>query len=118
MKENRKEWENLADEMITKFFELELANAKEKHEIDEDREKIIRKKFELDKAEAHAKRRLNEVTHNDYKEIGVMMNELREGIVKLYEDAYERCKKWLDDNQLPYCNIEDEEDNEYEEDED
>lgn len=106
--------EELMDE-LNGFFERltckRIDELVEKGEITKDREDIVREKLRLDLAEAKASRKLDEVTDNDYIEIGVYMNDFRRELVELYEKTYEKCKKWLDDNQKPYCTKpEDEED--------
>jgi hypothetical protein len=112
MKEEKEEFMKLVDDTMSKFFEFELNRAIEDGDIDEDRVEIVREKFRLDKGIAMAHKKLDDVTHNDYREIALIMNELRVGELKLYEETYEKCKKWLDDNNMPYDNSkDDDEDN-------
>lgn len=46
--------------------------------------------------------KLDEVTDNTYVEIGNFMNEYMEKELVLMQETYDKCKKWLDDNNKPY----------------
>lgn len=78
--------------------------------ITEKRAGLIKRKHQL-MGELHlAKDNLEEYLDNDYDGIAELVNEQLEKEITLYKETAEKCKKWLDDNNLPYKTEDEEED--------
>lgn len=103
------------DKLISELFNRVTDAQLEEGEITPERADIGKRKFELIVEAHHIQKLMDEVTDNDYIEIGNILNELHEKENAITLEAYEKCKKWLDDNNMPYhTECKDDNDNEEE----
>lgn len=101
-------FKSFADEM----FGMMVNKAVEVGDITEKRAEITKRKYKLHAEQTILEEKLESVTHNTYEDIGDMLNDMIEKQNKVMQETYEKIKKYLDDNNLPY--EEKEEDNDEE----
>lgn len=86
---------NTMTEAITK-------DAVESGEIDEEKAQVSMEKFQLLTEQAILEDKLGNVTRNSYVGITKILNEHEKVVNESLAQTYEKCKKFLDDNNLPY----------------
>lgn len=71
-------------------------------EISPERAEISKEKTRLKLEMYDIERKLQDVTDNKYPEIGRYVNDYYRHDIEAMKELYDRCKKYLDDNNLPY----------------
>lgn len=79
-----------------------IEDAVEENEIPADKADFLKRKAGVMMDETDADLKLDEVTHNCYVEVGEILIKLHRDMTELKKQAYIDCKKWLDDNHMPY----------------
>lgn len=79
-------------------------------ELPEEKLQVVTEKIKLKKENEEASKKMEEVTHNTYVEIGKYINEYIAEDTMAMRRLYDKCKKWLDDNNKPYREDFDDED--------
>jgi tRNA(Phe) wybutosine-synthesizing methylase Tyw3 len=100
--------EDNLDEALEKMFEELKKSLVEKLPKDKLRVKLEKAKLMSEADELSEK--LKEVTRNSYVEVGKYINEYLAEDNKAMKKLYEKIKKYLDDNDLPYEEDDKEED--------
>ena len=93
----------MAKKMAKRMFDVWVdCMTEEDDDIDSERKAVTKEKLQLLYKQKELEDKLGEVTSNTYTEIGKILNELIKRQNELLEKAYSKCKKWLDDNNMPY----------------
>lgn len=95
MEKMEKLYDCFSDIIFDEGARKEMGITPERHQIGKEKMKLM---FE----QALLERQLHEVTDNSYIEIGKIMVDFIRRENELYKETYEKCKKWLDDNNKPY----------------
>jgi len=95
-------------ELIEELFESIKKKAKElekmKAEITPRKEAQVNRKLKLQEENDRLQRRMEKVTDNTYVEIGEFLNEYLEEDNERLRKLYDKCEKWLIDNNKPFKN--------------
>ena len=95
------EKEKLVDKVVNLLAETAADVYREEGESEEDI-KIRIEKFKILREQSELEHELDSYTHNSYIGITAILNEHFKKVNELLKETTEKCKKFLDDNNLPY----------------
>lgn len=107
-KEELKEKREIVADTIGEMFEKMLKKDVKDGRISEERAEITREKLKLQTENYKLATELREVSDNTYPEIGRILNDYYRQDNNAMQEALDRCKKYLDENNLPYQEKEEE----------
>lgn len=110
--EDRLEMREMLEDVFDTFLEKLTAEGIKNGDFDEERAEVSKEKFRLLRKQARLERELGDVTSNTYTGIGKIMNELIRKQNDLLVWAHEECAKFLEENNLPAEELDEEEDEE------